>query len=47
MKRIGKISEDVILVTTNIVGLYLSMLHNEGLEVLRESLGEEPSSNIH
>ena len=47
MKRIGEISEDVILVTTNIVGLYLSMLLNEGLEVLRERLEEEPSSNIH
>ena len=42
MKWIGQISEDAILLTTNIIGLYLSMLRKEGLEVLRKNLKDEP-----
>ena len=37
-KRIGKISEDAIFVTADVVGLYPSMPNKEGPETLRKKL---------
>ena len=36
LKNLGKIPENAFLVTADVVGLYPSILHDEGLEVLRK-----------
>ena len=46
MKRIGEIPKDAILVTADVVGLYPSIPHKEGLEALREKLDQENISRI-
>ena len=43
MKRIGKILEDAILVSDDVVGLYLFLLPEEGLNAFTEKLVEESS----
>ena len=45
MKRIGKIP-DFFLVTADVVSLYPSILHNEGVSALKEKLKEQPSTKI-
>ena len=46
MKRLGKIPEGAFLVTADVVGLYPSIPHKEGLEALKEKLEEQSSSKI-
>ena len=46
MKRTGKIPEGSFLVTTDVVGLYPSIPHNEGIAVLKQKLEEQPSTKI-
>ena len=43
VKNLGKIPENAYLVTADVVGLYLSIPHDEGLEVLREQLNDNKS----
>ena len=40
MKRIGKIPEGSFLVTADVVGLYPSIPHNEGISALKQKLEE-------
>ena len=35
---IGEISDNVLLFTADVVGLYPNILHNEGLEMMRQAL---------
>ena len=48
MKRIGEIPEDTILVTDDFAGLYPCLLHEEGLNALKENLVQEkiPSNEL-
>ena len=46
MKRIGKDSEDSFLVTVDVVGLYPSIPHKEGISALKSKLDEQSSSKI-
>ena len=46
MKRIGKIPEGSFLVTADVVGLYPSIPHNEGISALKQKLEEQPSTKI-
>ena len=46
MKRIGKIPEGSFLVTADVVGLYPSIPHNEGILALKQKLEEQPSTKI-
>ena len=46
MKRIGKVPEGSFLVTSDVVGLYPSMRHKEGILALKSILEEQTSSNI-
>ena len=43
VKNLGKIPENAYLVTADVVGLYLSIPHDEGLEVLRKQLNDNKS----
>ena len=43
IKNIGKIPEGAILVTADVIGLYLSISHGSGLEALRKILNERDS----
>ena len=43
VKNLGKILENAFLVTADVVGLYLSIQHDEGLEVLRKQLNDNKS----
>ena len=45
-KRIGKIPENSFLVNADVVGLYPSILHNEGISALKEKLEEQPPTKI-
>ena len=45
-KRIGKISENSFLVNADVVGLYPSILHNEGISALKQKLEEQPPTKI-
>lgn len=38
IKKLGKLSEIITLVTEDVVNLYLSIRHEDGLETLRERL---------
>ena len=46
MKRIGKISEGYFLVTADMVGLYPSIPHSEGILALKQNLEEQPSTKV-
>ena len=46
MKRVGKIPEGSFLVTADVVSLYPSIPHNEGISALKQKLEEEPSTKI-
>ena len=46
MKRIEKIPEGSFLVTADVVGLYPSTPHNEGISALKQKLEEQPSTKI-
>ena len=46
MKRIGKITEEFILVTADVIGLFQSIPYTESLEASRAKLEEEPSIKI-
>ena len=46
MKRIGKIPEGSFLVTADVVGLYPSIPHIEGISTLKRKLEEQPSTKI-
>ena len=46
MRRIRKVSEGSFLVTADVVGLYRSIPHNEGILALKSKLEEETSSKI-
>ena len=46
MKRIGKDSEDSFLVTVDVVGIYPSIPHKEGISALKSKLDEQSSSKI-
>ena len=46
MKKIDKIPEDAILVTGDVIVLYPSIPHKEGLDALKEKLKEKPSPKI-
>ena len=43
MKRIGKVPEGSFLVTTDVVGLYPSIPHKEGILALKSKLEEQNS----
>ena len=43
VKNLRKIPENAFLVTVDVVGLYLSIPHDEGLEVLRKQLNDNKS----
>ena len=45
-KRIGKIPENSFLVNADVVGLYPSILHNEGISALKQKLEEQPPTKI-
>ena len=45
-KRIGKIPEGSFLVTADVIRLYPSILHNEGISTLKQKLEEQPSTKI-
>ena len=38
LKNLKKVPDNAILITADVVGLYPSILHNEGLEVLQKQL---------
>ena len=42
MKRIGKIPDGSFLVTADVVGLYPSIPHSEGIAPLKQKLEEQP-----
>ena len=46
MKRIGKVPEGSFLVTADVVFLYLSITHKEGISALKSKLEEQTSSKI-
>ena len=46
MKRIGKITEEFILGTADVIGLFQSIPYTESLEASRAKLEEEPSIKI-
>ena len=46
MKRIRKVPEGSFLVTADVVGLYLSIPHKEGILALKNKLEEQTSSKI-
>ena len=46
MKRIGKVPESSSLVTADVVGLYPSIPHKEGIIALKSKLEEQTSSKI-
>ena len=46
MKRIRKIPEGSFLITADVVCLYPSIVHNEGILVLKQNLEEQPSTKI-
>ena len=46
MKRILKISEVSFLVTADVVVLYPSIPHNEGISALKQKFEEQPSTKI-
>ena len=46
MKRIGKVPEGSFLVTADVVGLYQSIPHREGILALKGKLKEQTSSKI-
>ena len=46
MKRILKIPEDSFLVTADVVVLYPSIPHNEGISALKQKFEEQPSTKI-
>ena len=46
MKRMRKIPEGSFLVTADVVGLYPSIPHNEGISALKQKLEEQPSTKI-
>ena len=46
MKRIGKVPEGSFLVTADVVGLYPSIPHKEGILALKGKLEEQTSSMI-
>ena len=46
MKRIGKVPEVCFLVTADVVSLYPSILHKEGILALKSKLEEQTSSKI-
>ena len=46
MKRIGKVPEGFFLVTADVVGLYPSIPHKEGILALKSKLEEQTSSKI-
>ena len=46
IKQIGTLPENSILVTTHVVGLYLSIPHELGLKALEEALEKGQSNQI-
>ena len=46
MKRIGKVPEGSFPVTADVVGLYPSIPHKEGILALKSKLDEQTSSRI-
>ena len=46
MKGLGKTPEGSFLVTADVVGLYPSITHNEGISDLKQKLEEQPSTKI-
>ena len=46
IKNIGKIPEGAILVTADVIGLYLSISHGTGLEAFRKILNERDSPKV-
>ena len=46
MKRIGKVPEGSFLVTADVVGLYPSIQHKEGILALRNKLEEQTCSEV-
>ena len=46
LKNLGKIPENAFVVTADVVGLYPSIPHDEGLEVLREPLNAFDNKSI-
>ena len=46
MKRIGKVPEGSFLITADVVGLYPSIPHKEGILALKSKLEEQTSSKI-
>ena len=46
LKNLGKIPENAFLVTADVVGLYPSIPHDEGLEVLRKQLNAFDNKSI-
>ena len=46
MKRIGKVPEGSFLVTADVVGLYPSIPHKEGILALKSKLEEQTASKI-
>ena len=47
MKRIGKVLESFFLITSDVVGLYPSILHKKGILALKSKLEEQASSKLH
>ena len=45
-RKLGKIPEDAILVTVDVVGLYPSIPHNVGLRALKEALEKREQKKI-
>ena len=46
MKWKEKIPEGSFLATADVVGLYTSIPHNEGIQALKQKLEEQPSTKI-
>ena len=46
MKKLGKVSEGSILVTADVVGLYPSIPHKEGILALKSKLEKQTSSKV-
>ena len=46
LKNLGKIAENAFLVAVGVVGLYRSILHDKGLEVLRKQLNAFDNKSI-
>ena len=44
--EIGRIPEGAILCTVDVVGLYPSIPHGEGLEAIREALDRRKNQNV-